>query len=81
MRTLELCELLRVPHLVLDRAVPAEELVERLLAADYRPFARHFARLMAEWRLFLHRNGLGSELVAEAAEADAPDQAELALTA
>jgi len=64
-----------VPHLVLDRAVPAEELVERLLAADYRPFAR----LMAEWRLFLHRNGLGSELVAEGA--DAPERPELALTA
>ncbi|GAA0589623.1 hypothetical protein GCM10009416_30240 [Craurococcus roseus] len=82
MRTLELCELLRVPHLVLDRAVPAEETVERLLAADYRPFARQFERLMMEWRLFLHRNGLGSELVTEGAEtAEAPAKAELALTA
>jgi polysaccharide pyruvyl transferase len=79
MRTLELCELLSVPHLLLDRAVPAEELMERLLAADYRPFARQFARLMAEWRLFLHRNGLDSELVTE--EAGAAEQPELALTA
>jgi polysaccharide pyruvyl transferase WcaK-like protein len=81
MRTLELCELLRVPHLLLDRAVPAEELVERLLAADYRPFARQFARLMVEWRLFLHRNGLGSELVSEGTGTEAPERAELALTA
>lgn len=79
MRTQELCELLRVPHLLLDRAIPAEETVERLLAADYRPFARQFARLMVEWRLFLHRNGLGSELVEEEAEAEAPEQADLAL--
>jgi hypothetical protein len=67
---------------VLDRAVPAEETVERLLAADYRPFARQFERLVVEWRLFLHRNGLGSELVEENAEpAAAPGKAELALTA
>jgi hypothetical protein len=56
--------------------------VERLLAADYRPFARQFERLMVEWRLFLHRNGLGSELVMESAEAaEAPERAEVALTA
>lgn len=79
MRTLELCELLRVPHLTLDRAVPAEELVERLLAADYRPFARQFERLMVEWRLFLQRNGIGSEMVAETQEDAAPArQVELA---
>lgn len=81
MRTRELCELLRVPHLLLDRPVPAEETVERLLAADYRPFARQFARLLVEWRLFLHRNGLGSELVAEQEEVEAPEQPELALSA
>lgn len=75
MRTLELCELLRVPHLVLDRAVPAEETVERLVSADYRPFARQYARLLVEWRLFLDRNGLGSEWAAEEA---APGRAELA---
>jgi hypothetical protein len=72
MRTRELCELLRVPHLVLDRAVPAEETVERILACDYRPFVQQFPRLLMEWRLFLARNGLGLELPTEAAEDEAP---------
>ncbi len=79
MRTRELCELLRVPHLLLDRAVPAEETVERLLDADYRPFARQFARLMVEWRLFLHRNGIGSVLAGK--DTKAPERPELAVVA
>ena len=63
MRTLELCETLRVPHLPLDRAHPAEELVERMLAMDYGPFRAQFRRLLMEWRLFLARNGLGTAAV------------------
>ncbi|HYZ31576.1 MAG TPA: polysaccharide pyruvyl transferase family protein [Crenalkalicoccus sp.] len=58
MRTLELCELLRVPHLVLDRPRSAEEMLERLLGADYGPFRAQFRRLLMEWRIFLARNGL-----------------------
>jgi hypothetical protein len=61
MRTLELCELLRVPHLVLDRPYSGEEITERMLSADYGPFRTRFRRLLMEWRLFLHRNGLGTE--------------------
>jgi hypothetical protein len=68
MRTRELCEVLRVPSLALDRAVPAEEILERLLAADYAPFLRQFPRLQMEWRLFLARNGL------EAVAAEAPPE-------
>ncbi|QYU66838.1 polysaccharide pyruvyl transferase family protein [Leptolyngbya sp. 15MV] len=68
MRTLELCELLRAPHLLLDRAWSADEIVERLLDADYGAFVAQFPRLMTEWRLFLARNGLA---VAEAALAPA----------
>ena len=60
MRTLELCELLRAPHLVLDRAWSAEEIVERLLAMDYGPFVAQVPRVMTEWRLFLARNGLAA---------------------
>lgn len=71
MRTRELCELLRVPHLLLERPVPAEETVERLLACDYRPFVQQFPRLMMEWRLFLARNGLDDAPAGEAPRADA----------
>jgi hypothetical protein len=58
MRTLELCDLLRAPSLLLDRPYGAEEIVERLISADYGAFATQFRRLMMEWRLFLARNGL-----------------------
>ena len=59
MRTAELCDLLRVPSLVLDRRWTAEEMVERLLALDYGGFLAQLPRVMMEWRLFLNRNGLG----------------------
>jgi hypothetical protein len=71
MRTLELCELLRAPHLVLDRAWGAEEIVERLLGMDYGPFVAQFRRVMTEWRLFLARNGLAvADAAPDAAEAE-----------
>lgn len=57
-RTREMSELMRVPHLVLDRAYTPDEIVERLLAVDYAPFVRQFASMLVEWRLFLARNGL-----------------------
>jgi hypothetical protein len=63
MRTLELCETLRVPHLMLDRAHSAEDLVERMRSMDYGPFRAQFRRLLMEWRLFLARNGLGTAAV------------------
>ncbi|MBR0681727.1 hypothetical protein GXW74_14630 [Roseomonas eburnea] len=59
MRTRELCELLRVPHVMLDRPLPAEEILERAAEVDYGPFLAQFRRLGIEWRLFLERNGLG----------------------
>jgi hypothetical protein len=68
MRTLELCELLRAPHLLLDRPHSGEEIAERLLAADYGPFRDQFRRLLMEWRLFLARNGLDLEPIGAAAE-------------
>jgi DnaJ-domain-containing protein 1 len=58
MRTRELCELLKVPHVILDRPVAAEEILERALDLDYRPFLAGRRRLAMEWRLFLARNGL-----------------------
>jgi hypothetical protein len=58
MRTRELCELLRLPHVVLDRPIAAEEILERALAVDFAPFLANLSRLMTEWRLFLARNGL-----------------------
>ena len=65
MRTRELCELLRVPHLLLDRPLAAEAIVERLLAVDYAGFPAQMGRLLMEWRLFLARNGLGGPVAAE----------------
>ncbi|NMJ43405.1 polysaccharide pyruvyl transferase family protein [Roseomonas sp. JC162] len=59
MRTRELCELMRLPHVLLDREVPVEEILERAGELDYAPFIAQFARLTMEWRLFLDRNGLG----------------------
>jgi len=61
MRTLELCDLLRAPSLLLDRPYAAEEIVERLVSADYGPFIAQFRRLMMEWRLFIQRNGFAVE--------------------
>jgi hypothetical protein len=61
MRTRELCELLRLPHVVLDRRIAAEELLERALDADFGPFLANRPRLMMEWSLFLARNGLEPE--------------------
>jgi hypothetical protein len=58
MRTRELCELLRLPHMILDRPVTGEEILERALDLDYAPFLAQRARLMMEWRLFLERNSL-----------------------
>jgi hypothetical protein len=58
MRTRELCELLRVPHVILDRPAPAEEILEQALGLDYGPFLAQRPRLATEWRLFLARNGL-----------------------
>lgn len=58
MRTLELCELLRVPHVILDRPIAAEEILQHALDVDYAAFLAHVPRLMMEWRLFLARNGL-----------------------
>ena len=57
MRTAELCELLRVPHLVLDRPLAPRKSWSGL-AVDYGPFLAQFRGLMMEWRLFLARNGL-----------------------
>lgn len=71
MRTRELCELLRVPHLLLDRPVPAEEILERAAEMDYGPFLAQLSRLGMEWRLFLERNGLDIAFHADEAEADA----------
>jgi polysaccharide pyruvyl transferase WcaK-like protein len=61
MRTAELCDLLRVPSLALDRPFGADEIVERMLAVDYGPFLAQVPRLMMEWRLFLARNGLSTD--------------------
>ncbi len=58
MRTLELCELLRVPHLVLDRPYSADELMEQLMGCDYSHFGRQIVRLHTEWKLFVGRNGM-----------------------
>ncbi len=58
MRTKEMCELLRLPRLSLDRAFSGDELLERLLACDYGPFAQQLRQMQAEWKLFAHRNGL-----------------------
>lgn len=69
MRTLELCELLRAPHLVLDRPYCGEEIVERLLSADYGAFRDQFRRLLMEWRLFLARNALNIEPIEAAVQA------------
>ncbi len=63
MRTLELCELLRVPHMALDRARSADEIMQQVLAMDYTPFLRQVPRLRMEWRLFLARNGLEAAAV------------------
>jgi len=79
MRTLELCELLRVPHLVLDRPRTAESIVERLLECDYGPFRQQVSRLQTEWKLFLARNGLSAAQPAMSApDADAAASCELA---
>lgn len=59
MRTLELAQLFAIPHLVLDRPYAAEEVIERLLAVDYRPFGRRIGQLRMEWSLFAERNGIG----------------------
>lgn len=69
MRTLELCEVLRLPHVVLDRRISAEELLERALDADFTPFLANRPRLMTEWRLFLARNGLEPSMAAQQNEA------------
>jgi hypothetical protein len=58
MRTRELCELMRLPHIILDREIQAEEILERASELDYEPFAARFEGLAMEWRLFLARNGL-----------------------
>ncbi|MBR0650218.1 hypothetical protein GXW78_11135 [Roseomonas terrae] len=68
MRTRELCELLRVPHLLLDRPVAAEEILDRAAEADYRPFLAQLGRLTMEWRLFLRRNGLDIAMHADPSE-------------
>jgi len=78
MRTRELCELLRLPHLVLDRPVPAEEILDRAMTLDYAPFLAQLPRLAMEWRLFLDRNGLApARETQEAVQAggDAPPMA------
>jgi len=66
MRTLELCELLRAPNLVLDRPYGAEEILERLQSADYDTFRTNFRRVMMEWKLFIERNGFAVEPLAPA---------------
>ena len=71
MRTVELCDLLRVPSLFLDRAYSGDEIIERLLAADYQPFVAQVPRLMVEWRLFLARNGLAAPMDAVKGPANA----------
>jgi hypothetical protein len=58
MRTLELCEHFRVPHVNLARPYEAEDLIEQLLHCDYKPFAEQMPRIQTEWRLFAARNGL-----------------------
>jgi hypothetical protein len=58
MRTRELCELLRLPHLILDRRISSEEILEKALDVDQAPFVAQLPRLMMEWSLFLARNGL-----------------------
>lgn len=61
MRTRELCELLCLPHIILDRPVSAEEVLERAGELDYAPFIAQIGRLAMEWRLFFARNGLALE--------------------
>jgi len=58
MRTRELCELMRLPHVNLERPLPAEEILERALDVDPAPFLAQLPRLRMEWRLFLARTGL-----------------------
>ena len=58
MRTLELCELYHLPHVLLDRPVNAVAALERLLSCDYQPFAAQIGRVQTEWKLFAHRNGM-----------------------
>ncbi|CAH0306263.1 tetratricopeptide repeat protein [Roseomonas sp. CECT 9278] len=57
-RTRELCNLLQVPHVLLDRDFSGDELAERLISCDYAPFLRRFAELTKEWRSFLTANGV-----------------------
>ncbi len=58
MRTLELAELFGIPHMVMDRVIPPEEIMERVENLDYRPFLRRINLLRAEWRAFAGRNGI-----------------------
>jgi hypothetical protein len=75
MRTLELCELLRAPSLVLDRPYGAEEILERLVSADYDAFRTQFRRLLMEWKLFVQRNGFEVTPIAAPAAAAEPEPA------
>jgi hypothetical protein len=63
MRTLELCEFFRLPHVLIDCPMDAEAVLEQLVSADYQPFKAQMARAQTEWRLFAARNGL--DVVAE----------------
>jgi tetratricopeptide (TPR) repeat protein len=79
-RTRELCNLLQVPHVLLDRDFSGDELAERVLSCDYGPFLRRFAELTKEWRSFLTANGIpfasvdGAEAIRAQAAVDARNE-------
>ncbi len=82
-RTRELCDLLQVPHVLLEREFSGDELAERMISCDYGPFLRRFAELTQEWRSFLTANGIpfASADSAEAIGAQAAVEARQALRA
>ncbi len=59
MRTLEMAELLAIPHLILDRPFSAEEVLERVLSLDYTPFLRRLNAMRGQWRMLAEMNGVG----------------------
>jgi hypothetical protein len=60
MRTRELCEFLRVPHIVINRHFSSDDILEQLMACDYCAFADNLPRLQNLWMDFLSQNGLGA---------------------
>ena len=65
MRLTELCEFFHLPCLSMDRPYLGSEILERLLDVRYDEFSRHFKAVRTIWKLFVHRNGLSTDPLAE----------------